>query len=455
MYLRKLSVNNVKLLREADLSFEPPRDDAPSWTVLLGDNGSCKTTLLQAIALAAAGSKLSEKLADARPYPDQRLPEEPAVVEASFAFSDRRHGARDYPGLDEPPGKPPMLRSTVAVPPGWSGFQAGSSYGPAELTRLPTLEPDPLTEARALNLKDWFIVGYGSSRALPAPHSARLPDNPAFSRLESLFHPVNPIGTGFVDIFAQMSEVRTRAYVKALKGALVVSGLLPDVDDLELRGQGGVRSAADLQQAHRFSQRVGGELLKLPATWLSQGYQSTIAWVADLIGHIHLEAATAEVPTQEMEGIALIDELDLHLHPTWQTTLISVLKRIFPRIQFIATTHSPMLLPALRQQELFLLRRDESGSVTIKPALESPALMTGTEIYSAFFGIDRLYPADLGEQLRRYAFLVGSPARTDEEEDEMRQVREALRAGGVEPGWEPVPRAHLADDSANDRDLQR
>jgi predicted ATP-binding protein involved in virulence len=245
------------------------------------------------------------------------------------------------------------------------------------------------------------------------------------------------IGTGFADHLED-----TKAYAKELQKALVSSKLLPLVRKLELTGQGGVRSAAQLVESHRFEMDIGGPELKVPATWLSQGYQGTIAWIADLIGEIFWEAG-GPVPTEEMEGIVLIDEIDLHLHPSWQVDLVPTLRRVFPRIQFVATTHSPMVLPGLERDEITLLRLDPEGNVEATNLEESPALMTGSEILRTFFGLADLYPRDLGAAFVRYSELVGNPLRTDAEEEEMNTLREKLRAHGLDPGWRAVPREEV------------
>ena len=86
-----------------------------------------------------------------------------------------------------------------------------------------------------------------------------------------------------------------------------------------------------------------------------------------------------------MEGLVLVDELDLHLHPRWQATLVPALKAVFPRLQFIATTHSAMLLPGLDQDEVLVLRLNEEGHVYVAPAPASPSWLTGSEIFDAFF----------------------------------------------------------------------
>jgi len=195
----------------------------------------------------------------------------------------------------------------------------------------------------------------------------------------------------------------------------------------------------DLVRSHNFEFAFSGQKTKVPATWLSQGYQSTIAWIADLIGQMYLDIGDA-IPIEDMEGMVLIDELDLHLHPTWQVRLVPVLKRVFPRMQFIVTTHSPMLLPALERHEIVMLRLDENGDVVAEEPPASPKLMTGSEIYSSFFNIQKLYPSDLGDELRRYTYLSSDPTRTDEEDAEMLLLQKKLTDAGLDLGLPPVPR---------------
>lgn len=293
---------------------------------------------------------------------------------------------------------------------------------------------DPIEEVRALNLPLWFVAGYGTSRLLPRPLSSDKAEDPILNRLNPLFDRGRLIGTGFSDLLEDPRE-----FAKTLREALVESQLLPRACDVELRGRGGVRSSSDLVEKHRFELKIGNEKLKLPATWLSQGYQSTIAWVADIIGQVFSEAGEP-VPLADMEGLVLIDEIDLHLHPKWQLGLIPTLKRVFPKLQFIVTTHSPMVLPGLSRSDVVILGTDKDDNVVAQESPESPALLTGSEIYRIFFGIDRLHPSDLGKDLQRYSFLIADPLRSDEEDNEMRDIQKRLAAAGVDPGWEPIPR---------------
>lgn len=80
----------------------------------------------------------------------------------------------------------------------------------------------------------------------------------------------------------------------------------------------------------------------MPFHALGDGYRGTAGWVLDLIGYA-LKATRWE-DAKQLSGIVFIDEVDEHLHPRWQKTIIPTLKKLLPQIQFIATTHSPLTL---------------------------------------------------------------------------------------------------------------
>lgn len=90
---------------------------------------------------------------------------------------------------------------------------------------------------------------------------------------------------------------------------------------------------------------------------LSDGYRNIVALAADIaIKAAMLNPQLAEKALELTPGVVLIDELDLHLHPKWQRRVIEDLRRTFPKIQFICTTHSPFLIQSLRSgEELIVL----------------------------------------------------------------------------------------------------
>ena len=108
---------------------------------------------------------------------------------------------------------------------------------------------------------------------------------------------------------------------------------------------------------------------------LSHGQKNMLAIVADLawrcaVLNPHLGADAA----RETPGIVLIDEIDLHLHPRWQRRVVGDLKRAFPKVQFIVTTHSPSVIQSLRPGELIKLdggMRGEYSGKSVEDVLEA------------------------------------------------------------------------------------
>jgi len=107
---------------------------------------------------------------------------------------------------------------------------------------------------------------------------------------------------------------------------------------------------------------------ELPFRMLSHGVKNVLAMVADIAWRSFVlnphfgEAAPAETP-----GVVLVDEIDLHLHPTWQRTVVDDLRRTFPRVQFIATTHSPFIIQSLEPGELINLDEREPAEYSDQP----------------------------------------------------------------------------------------
>ncbi len=99
-----------------------------------------------------------------------------------------------------------------------------------------------------------------------------------------------------------------------------------------------------------------GELMRIPLNQLSDGYKSTISLVADIAYRMAvLNPQLLGQVCRETDGIVLIDEVDLHLHPTWQQQILKDLTEIFPKVQFIVSTHAPAVINTAKSENLILL----------------------------------------------------------------------------------------------------
>jgi predicted ATP-binding protein involved in virulence len=109
---------------------------------------------------------------------------------------------------------------------------------------------------------------------------------------------------------------------------------------------------------------------RLPFRMLSDGYRNVVAMVADIAWRASvLNPQIGERAPALAEGVVLIDEIDLHLHPNWQRRVLADLRRAFPRLQFVTTTHSPFIIQSLEHGQLVNLDPDAED---VPYANESP-----------------------------------------------------------------------------------
>lgn len=97
--------------------------------------------------------------------------------------------------------------------------------------------------------------------------------------------------------------------------------------------------------------------VKIPLNQLSDGYKGTISLIADIAYRMAvLNPQLSERVLSETDGIVLLDEVDLHLHPAWQQRVIHDLTSIFPKVQFIVTTHAPAVIQSVKSENLIILK---------------------------------------------------------------------------------------------------
>ena len=92
----------------------------------------------------------------------------------------------------------------------------------------------------------------------------------------------------------------------------------------------------------------------IPFFSLSDGVRTTLSLVMEIAFRCYLLNPYLGIDAAKLtEGVVLIDEIDLHLHPTWQKKIVADLRRAFPNIQFIVTTHAPLVIGSLKEGALF------------------------------------------------------------------------------------------------------
>lgn len=375
MYIERIVIKNIRCFEDVDLKLSPTGGSLAGWIVLAGRNSAGKTTLLQAIALAAKGNwNLSgEGLI--------RTGQPSGEVEITLC-----PGRKDYP-------HEPGLRTIR--------FE----------------QPDRVLEGNHLNTKfrsvwdnfpkleysdGWFLAAYGSMRRLTG-HSLDA------AELMSNASPFASIATLCREdaTLAESVHWLREVYLRRLEGdeksglleqaalTLLGCGLLPDEFQIIKIDSSGLWI------------RHGQEMLAL--NQLGDGYRNVTALVLDILRNLYLTFGELDLVERDgnfvipYDGVILIDEADAHLHISWQKRIGFWLKQHFPNIQFIVSTHSPYICQAANPGGLIRLPAPgESGSVEPLPDALYTTVVNGSSdeaVMSNLFGLE--YPhSEKAESIR-------------------------------------------------------
>ena len=163
----------------------------------------------------------------------------------------------------------------------------------------------------------------------------------------------------------------------------------------------------------------------LPLNVLSQGTQSIMHCLAHfLFGYAEYYDFPPDL--EDKPGILIIDEIDAHLHPSWQRRIIPTLTRHFPNLQIFCSTHSPLMLAGLKAGQVQLLRRGPEGKVSVSTNDSDIAGWTADEILRNFLEVAS--PTDLAtaEDVRRLQELWSKDKLTSAEAEELEQLRHTV-----------------------------
>ena len=207
--------------------------------------------------------------------------------------------------------------------------------------------------------------------------------------------------------------------INILRGLGVVTNDVPNLDDVM---QNETRSyPAHFGDAHSVPIYVGD---------LSSGTEGTFLWIMfltlNMLNHYGFQDGWDKMP-----AVLLIDEIENHLHPTWQRRVIPALLKHFPGLQIFATTHSPFVVAGLEKGQVHLLNRDEKGVITATTNTEDIVGWTADEILRTYMGVDDPTDDDTASAAAELRKLRDEGTREDaqaekERQDRMRELRAAV-----------------------------
>lgn len=166
---------------------------------------------------------------------------------------------------------------------------------------------------------------------------------------------------------------------------------------------------------------------ELPIAMLSDGIRSMLTLVADIAFRtVKLNPNLGPFAATETDGVVLIDEVDMHLHPAWQQTVLASLREAFPRIQFIVTTHSPQVLTSVPVECIRLLQRDveiDTGKplTTVHEFHVQTQGVASSTILAEVMGTDPVPDVEPAHWLSQYKALIEQGEDDIAEAEELKQ----------------------------------
>ena len=158
---------------------------------------------------------------------------------------------------------------------------------------------------------------------------------------------------------------------------------------------------------------------------LSEGYKIVIAMVADLAARM-AEANPTKTNPLESSGIVLIDEVDLHLHPKWQRTILKDLSTVFPNVQFIVSTHSPIIVVGAAEiAEVANLNTYSSERNDVVTSI--PASNVGQILLSDLFGLKSLQSPEWDDEIRERDEILAKLELTPADKSRLSQLDNDLK----------------------------
>lgn len=312
---RSISLKSFRSFDDFEINCEKDGSSLYQWTVLLGNNNTGKTSILKAIAnLRPVRVKTQQEegkdkynivpASFANKYLMQQLTKnvEEAIVSSqligyeNISWMYSNHGVWSMDASNK-------LSSFYIFGYGVSRYPSKTSLSEQSCGDCDTLFSN---DQRLVNIEEWLMQ---------LDYAAKNNNTSAARRLE---------------------KVRE----------LICGNVFPEISDFKFE------SSDEMHNYVLFLTKDGW----FRYTQLGYGYQSMLSWVIDLCKRMFEKYPDSDNPLQE-SAVVLIDEIDLHLHPKWQRDIIAIISNVFRNVQFIVTTHSPLVIQSMNEVNLYVLRR--------------------------------------------------------------------------------------------------
>jgi predicted ATP-binding protein involved in virulence len=366
MYIKKAEIENIRSVSKFTLEFLDGQE--PGWHVLIGDNGAGKSSIVRSIAAALIGP---EEIGAVRLFWDEWLNKSAASgsIKLELTYNSK---------FDKTGQARPLKHKTIANE---IYFRRNGRVLMDSNMNATSLNPKKYNWG---DNKGWFSVAYGPFRRFTG-------GNPEWNKV----YYSAPKAGAHLSVFGEdialtealewlkeldrrrlkekesalNSMVKEEGLLYQSEADIVFNGLKKFINESRLLPHGAAFHGVNIDGEPEFTDG-NGNVIKI--TQLSDGFRSILSMTFELIRQMIRVNGVAAVfsakksPTQgfDIPGVVLIDEIDAHLHPTWQTRIGQWFTQYFPNLQFIVTTHSPLICRACDKGSIWRLAAPGSDQIS-------------------------------------------------------------------------------------------
>jgi len=368
MYIQKAEIKNIRSITDFEIAFKNPA----GWHVLIGDNGAGKSTIIRSIALALVGDIEAQGLrANWSDWLRRQTNE--GEIRLSTLWVAELDKLKDF-----------KIKNDVIFSYKLSFYKADVSNGVSLSQVSENVSDETFLDVinagiTTLDFYNFFSVAYGPYRRFEggssdwnelfenlsfanlSAHLSVFGEDVAFTKTKSWLISLYNTSNDFT--LSKKERKENLNQLEFIKQLINSEGLLPNNTKLE-----------SVNSKDVFFKDGNGTTISV--NQMSDGYRSILSMTFELIRQL-VRVYGSELVFKNIEkgemfidlpGVVLVDEIDAHLHPTWQTRIGQWFLKYFPKLQFIVTTHSPLVCRAAEKGSIWRLAApgsdEKSGEVT-------------------------------------------------------------------------------------------
>ncbi len=404
-YFLSLELENVRCFAERQwVDFSDENDNPKQWTIILGDNGTGKTTILQSLISVLPFEQEDEGILFL-------VPELISNLQVWDKLITRPEGN----------SKTIVLSPTFSIQKDLKDLE--NKFSKIKIFQNRSVAQYPTSSFHDVKIK-CFAYGAARKSGLTSISEQNEEDtlNNLFQETTILMNPEEwLLQIDYVARKVSQFQKKAKKFLKQVEETVIK--ILPDVEQLRFN------------EKTLPNKRIPQPIVefKTPYGWveakdLSLGYRTSMAWMVDFASRMFDLYPESENPLAE-PAVVLIDEIDLHLHPKWQRDLLDWLSDLCPNTQFIVTTHSPLIVQAgIAKDANIVVCRREGDHVVIDQSIEAVKGWRADQILTSdLFDIPKR-DKDTEETLERRKELLSKSKLNKAEKTELAKLNESVDA---------------------------